>query len=168
MKRNNIFKLIFTAAALAVMVCIFVLSAQPAEVSSETSEGFIATLVKLFVKNFGGMSPEKQQALIDSLQFAVRKLAHFSIYGACGFFIAGSMAFHTGMKFPVKYGLALLIGMVYAASDEFHQHFVPGRSCELRDMCIDWSGVLLGILLQVLLFYLTVHILRRKRDVKKR
>ena len=41
---------------------------------------------------------------------------------------------------------AFAIGALYAVSDEIHQIFVPGRSCELRDILIDSAGVLVGIL----------------------
>jgi len=34
--------------------------------------------------------------------------------------------------------------MAYAVSDELHQWFVEGRSCELRDVGIDTMGVILG------------------------
>ena len=41
---------------------------------------------------------------------------------------------------------AWLAGTLYAVTDEIHQSFVPGRSCELRDMGIDSCGVLAGVL----------------------
>ena len=42
---------------------------------------------------------------------------------------------------------AWAIGTAYAVTDEIHQLFVPGRSCELRDICIDAVGVLCGCLI---------------------
>jgi len=36
-------------------------------------------------------------------------------------------------------------GVLYAVTDEIHQSFVPGRSCELRDVLIDSVGVLTGV-----------------------
>ena len=39
------------------------------------------------------------------------------------------------------------IGTLYAVSDEIHQVFIDGRSCELRDIAIDAGGVLLGVLI---------------------
>ena len=39
----------------------------------------------------------------------------------------------------------LLIGFLYAVSDEIHQYFVPGRAMQARDVLIDTAGVLLGI-----------------------
>ena len=39
------------------------------------------------------------------------------------------------------------IGTIYAVSDEVHQLFVEGRSCEVRDMLLDSAGVAAGVLL---------------------
>ena len=36
--------------------------------------------------------------------------------------------------------------MLYSISDEIHQIFVPGRSCELLDVFIDTCGSLIGII----------------------
>lgn len=33
----------------------------------------------------------------------------------------------------------------YALSDEFHQAFVPGRSCEFSDLIADFAGILTGL-----------------------
>lgn len=41
--------------------------------------------------------------------------------------------------------IPLLIGFLYAVSDEIHQYFVPGRAMQARDVLIDTVGVLLGI-----------------------
>jgi VanZ family protein len=43
--------------------------------------------------------------------------------------------------------LAVLIVMLYAATDEFHQSFVPSRDAAVRDVLIDTVGGLIGILL---------------------
>ncbi len=41
----------------------------------------------------------------------------------------------------------LLFGGLYAASDEFHQYFVPGRSCALDDFLWDLASLILGMYL---------------------
>jgi len=41
--------------------------------------------------------------------------------------------------------LALLIGIIYAASDEIHQSFVPGRDGNIMDWFADAIGLALGI-----------------------
>lgn len=50
-------------------------------------------------------------------------------------------------KFKFSYLISSVICLAYAVSDEIHQYFVPGRSCELRDVFIDFSGSVLGIIL---------------------
>ena len=41
--------------------------------------------------------------------------------------------------------LAILLCFLYACSDEIHQLFIKGRSCEVRDILIDTIGSLSGI-----------------------
>ena len=48
--------------------------------------------------------------------------------------------------------ISLILGFVYACSDEIHQTFVAGRSGEARDVLIDTSGVFIGILISTLLY----------------
>jgi VanZ family protein len=51
--------------------------------------------------------------------------------------------------------LALILASAYAATDEFHQLFVPGRHGEVRDWAIDSLGALLAAI--VLLVYAELH-----------
>ena len=43
--------------------------------------------------------------------------------------------------------VTLLICIIYAASDELHQAFVPGRGAHVSDVIIDSAGSALGILI---------------------
>jgi len=43
--------------------------------------------------------------------------------------------------------LIVIIGLLYALSDEFHQRFVPGRSCSLFDLGNDCIGIFLALLI---------------------
>jgi VanZ family protein len=42
--------------------------------------------------------------------------------------------------------VAVLYCMLYGASDEIHQYFVPGRQCDIFDWLADSTGALLGAL----------------------
>jgi|SRR5688572_6822734 len=46
------------------------------------------------------------------------------------------------------YGLAFLIAVLYSATDEWHQSFVPGRHPTLTDIGIDALGAILGLSLR--------------------
>jgi VanZ family protein len=126
---------IFTIITILIMVVIFVHSAMPAEMSSIESSVF-----ERFVASILGVAPE-------SVTFAVRKCAHFTEYLVLGLFmmLAAANAKRRGVFFTGL--ITWIIGTAYAISDEVHQIFVPGRSCELRDMCIDAAGVLCGVLI---------------------
>ena len=137
------------------MVIIFYLSAQPAEQSSELSTGIMHVLLK-FMENI---------VVIDEGFFhhIIRKGAHLSAYLLLG--ILTMFAFeHRINRNIVQMAVSLLIGVLYAASDEVHQLFVPGRSGEIRDVGIDAMGVLLGLLIYVLLQKL-IHKWVSKRNV---
>jgi VanZ family protein len=72
---------------------------------------------------------------------------HFAVYTVFGVLLS-----HAVIEGPqrVSKGLALLvmaIGFSYGASDEFHQLFVPGRTCTFSDFLADCTGVLFGLFL---------------------
>lgn len=52
---------------------------------------------------------------------------------------------------------------LYACSDEFHQYFVPGRSCKFFDVCVDSTGAFFG----ALLFWGIFHLREQKRERKR-
>lgn len=74
------------------------------------------------------------------------KLGHFAAYLLLGFLLARGAAFSgLGSAWTVA------LGLLYGASDEFHQAFVPGRSVELGDWIADALGVAAGTLLYLYL-----------------
>jgi VanZ family protein len=69
---------------------------------------------------------------------ALRKLAHGAEYAVLGALLARAL------RSP---GIAAVVGIVYAASDEVHQAFVPGRMGSPLDVAIDAIGVVCGVVL---------------------
>ena len=47
--------------------------------------------------------------------------------------------------------MTIVIGILYAISDEFHQSFSPGRTPKVTDVYIDTLGIILGVLLVILI-----------------
>lgn len=125
------------------MVLIFCFSAQKADNSLETSGGFAMLLAKILHPDIESLSESVKNEILSDCQFIVRKAAHFSVYAMLGVL---SLIACRNSKFKL-YGLVCaVICLLYAVSDEIHQYFVEGRSCELRDVLIDFSGSLVGIL----------------------
>jgi VanZ family protein len=68
----------------------------------------------------------------------LRKAAHLAEYAILGALLLRAV----GRAQP-----AFLLGVLYAASDEVHQHFVRGRHASPLDVAIDGLGIAAGILL---------------------
>src|SRR5919204_4205528 len=68
----------------------------------------------------------------------LRKGAHVAEYAVLGALLYRAFE---------REALALAAGIVYAATDELHQHFVRGRHASPVDVAIDAVGVALGVLL---------------------
>jgi len=66
----------------------------------------------------------------------LRKLAHTAEYAILGALLLRAL----GRVWP-----ALLLGTLYATSDEIHQTFVPGRKGRPLDVAIDVVGLALGL-----------------------
>ena len=118
------------------MAVIFILSQQPASVSSGQSG--------VFVEQLRHIAPSVDQQL---LTFLVRKGAHIFAY-----FVLGILTFNalwrvdlSKFKFNYLVGLSIIVCALYAASDEFHQLFINGRSGEIRDIIIDSCAATVGV-----------------------
>jgi len=73
---------------------------------------------------------------LGTWDLVLRKLAHLIEYAVLGALLYRALA---------RPGLAILVGSLYAASDEMHQHFVPGRHAAWYDIVIDTIGVTIGV-----------------------
>ena len=119
---------------------------------------------RLFVDGFENMTAEQQQAAVYDMDFLVRKSAHFMEYTMLGLILM--LTARTFLTSHQK-SAALLTGAVYAALDEFHQYFVPGRACQVRDVLIDYSGIVTGILTALLLMRI-IRAIRNQRGSSRR
>lgn len=72
------------------------------------------------------------------------KLQHCAAYAVGG--AAFAYALRARARGPWPWAAAAL-GILYGASDELHQWFVPGRSSDWRDWVADSLGVMAGIFL---------------------
>jgi VanZ family protein len=85
-------------------------------------------------------------ARIEQVQFVIRKTAHVSEYAALSLLIFRALVNTTRQARFAGVGLiTLLISGAFAASDEFHQSFVPSRTSSVRDVMIDIIGAIFGM-----------------------
>lgn len=84
------------------------------------------------------------------------KLAHASAFGALAFAFDLALRFSIrGLPMYRRHLFVLVFVMVFAASDEWHQRFVPNRSCDIFDWLADMVGAILALKLAVLPFLWT-------------
>lgn len=165
LKNIKIYQVLFLILTIAVMVTVFRLSAEDAEKSSDTSRSLTKAAVIIIDKDYYHKPPVKQQEIWHRASFIVRKLAHFSIYAALG--LCASVTAGKRRLFSLKSAVVVIFCFLYAASDEFHQSFSAGRSCEFRDMMIDTGGALAGMLISFVLMGIAGFTAKRLRQRKK-
>jgi len=136
------------------MAAIFFFSSQSAEESGGLSGSVVRWIMEPLWRWFAPAGAELPETLLFALEVVLRKCAHLFVFFVFGFCVANTVRQATGdirRVFWVSLGWC----SAYAAFDELHQLFVPGRSGMWLDWLIDTAGALLGIGLVFL-------ILRRK------
>lgn len=95
---------------------------------------------------------------------SLRKFAHFLEFTCLGISLSWfvRMIRHKTWQY---YAIPLWAGLAAACIDETIQGFVPGRGPQIRDVGIDFAGVLLGILLFCLIRQ-CIRMKRRKTNEK--
>ncbi|MBI3875899.1 MAG: VanZ family protein [Verrucomicrobia bacterium] len=111
--------------------------------SSQHTSRFIGPLLRWF-------QPDISDATIGRVQFVVRRTGHLTEYA-----VLAALLWRARRKPAPKEtrpwcwreaGFALLVATFYAATDEFHQSFVPSREARVGDVALDSFGAALGLL----------------------
>ena len=175
----NIRRKVFLIITVLWMVMIFSFSARPAEISSEDSRHVRLLVGEIFVPGFEDWTEAEREAFAEKVDHPVRKTAHAAEYAALGLFVAGAYiegayiegrkpdgekkdkknkaAQSSGRQTGIGRGIFVpwLITAAYAATDEIHQLFVPGRSGQVSDVVLDSAGAMAGLLILGAVRFLT-------------
>lgn len=122
-----------------VIVCmglIFYFSSRTSTESTNQSTNVLSFFEKLF-------------GIEISSDFLIRKLAHFFEYTGLSFLFNLTLAYQNKKPFIIS---SVVFSSLYAVTDEVHQIFVSGRSCQIKDWAIDTSGAILGSVVFIILF----------------
>lgn len=133
---------------------IFNMSSENGEESSNRSGQVIEHVISE-VPRFKDEPEEVKENIISKFQFIVRKGAHFTAYMILGILV--SLLILQIKNINKRYLLSWKICTLYALSDEFHQLFVTGRSGQIKDVLIDSSGSIVGILLVIVFMKVFEH-----------
>lgn len=117
------------------MVFIFVMSSFDSVESGSQSNFIVDIIVNIFnIDN------------VDLISLIVRKAAHFMEYLILGILVSNVFNIYGRKRY-----IGIIVCVLYAVSDEIHQLFVPGRSCQIFDMIIDSLGSSIGTLVLCLI-----------------
>lgn len=128
------------------MGVIFYFSSRPANISAMQSDA----ILRWFIKHFG------DGAITD---FAVRKGAHFLEFTGLCFLFNWAWRYTKDRAMPM---VSVICTSLYAVSDEVHQLFVEGRSCQVSDWALDTLGAVTGTLGFIIIYIIIRSIEKRK------
>lgn len=134
------FRIVFTIGVLACIAFIFSNSLEAGAISSARSQAVMRYMNAILERI--GLGPLSEHS--------VRKLAHFAEYCLEGLLLTLCLRVYTA-RFVRHISWPLLGGLLTAVTDETIQKYVSGRSSQLTDVWIDFSGVVAGMLVSLVL-----------------
>lgn len=151
-RQNFIGRIVLTVVTAGFIGFIFSNSLLASEQSSANSTGVLNAV----------------QNLLGSLGIAsgltehiIRKAAHFTEFAALGALLMVTVRMYSPR--PARHiFLPLFIGLGTAVTDEYLQLFVEGRSSQVSDVLLDFSGVAAGLLICLLIISLIDRHKQRK------
>lgn len=93
--------------------------------------------------------PQMSQPRIEEIHYLFRKCAHLTEFAILALLLWRAIRKPQNRDarpwlWP-EAGLALVLVFLYAASDEIHQAFIPGRTGQVSDVIVDTVGGGLGL-----------------------
>lgn len=132
-RTKNSLTLLLTVLIVLTLAFIWGNSLLDREQSTEVSMGLLDK-IEPYLALFG-IEPEDDHIL--------RKLAHFCEFGLLGLELASLVWLRLNLSLK-SFFLAAAASLAVAVTDETLQYFT-GRSCQLSDMLLDFSGAVCGI-----------------------
>lgn len=113
------------------------------------------------------MKPDISDETVHNIQVVVRKSGHLSEYAVLALLlyraIRRTFAARNVDVWCLRSAIwAWSIATVYAATDEWHQSFVPSRGSSVHDVIIDSTGAALGLCLAY-----RWHLSRQQRELQR-
>lgn len=143
MKQHFYIRILLMVLIVVWIGVIFGFSSKNGTQSSKSSGRVTKAVIAVCYPAYHSLSEEEQKEVFETINFLIRKVAHFTEYAILAVLITFFI-----MTFD-KTGFSAIIATVaicaiFAASDELHQGFVAGRNPALRDVGIDSFGAFAG------------------------
>lgn len=141
----NIKKIISILFVIVWFVIIFYFSNMNTNESNQKSKETINKVVETTqIETNNNLTEEKQEQLVEKLNKPLRKVMHLTEYFILALLLINALNLN---NIKNKYLITIIICIIYALTDEYHQTFISGRTGQLTDVIIDTLGAILGITL---------------------
>ncbi|MGL4774656.1 MAG: VanZ family protein [Clostridium sp.] len=150
--------------AILIVVCmgiIFLNSSQSATVSNSISKNISKEINQQVIKKVPELN-KTSMASVEKLNSFIRKFAHFFQFQVLAILLCLFML-SLNIKNKKAIILTLIIVVIYASMDEFHQLFIDGRGAQVRDVFIDTLGGMFGIIVAQIIYKISKQISKRKQ-----
>ena len=135
-------KIIYLLFILLILSSIFFFSSKNSNESNGLSKKLINNTINI-IETITNKDLNNKE-IVNTLNYPIRKLAHFTIFLLLGISI---FLFINTININKKILISILICVICASLDEFHQVFSLGRSPLLLDIFIYTMGSITGILI---------------------
>lgn len=114
--------------------------------SAEHTSRFLAPFLRW-------LDPQITWATLNAVQTIIRKFGHVTEYAILAALLWRAVRGGTfwNSKMSILFAIVWIACAIFAASDEFHQSFVPSRTSSFHDVMIDVCGALVGLTICVAL-----------------
>lgn len=112
---------------------------------SHQQGGGSGRLSRMILEWFASFGLDLRVLFGENAFWVIRKMAHFTEYFIL--FLLVNLALRQYWEWKKRRWRVLLVCFLYAASDEFHQLFIPGRVGDVLDVTIDTLGASTAMLL---------------------
>ena len=109
------------------------------------------------------LDPQISWAAVNSIQIVIRKVGHLTEYAILATLIWRALRSAESWKRStlILFTVSLVGSAVFAATDEFHQSFIPSRTSSVNDVFIDICGAAIALAICVALT--SRNVLKQKR-----
>ena len=160
-KRKEAAKWILFALAILLNAFIIINSCMNGNQSSAES-GRVTNIIKNIINFF--IHNAINDSNYETFHGVIRKLVgHFGLFLLDGVIVSWDIHFLIQKKWWIKLIISLSFGLLIGIITETIQLSVPGRSGEITDVLIDFSGYLLGALMIGLILFFIIRNFRKKK-----
>ena len=158
LNKNKCLKIFTVALVLVWSAVIFYLSHQNANDSGSSS----LDIIKYVIESVLNIDLTISQ--LDNINSIFRTFMHGFVYFVLSFL--SIIACYTN-NVKRKYIVALIFTFIYSITDEIHQHFIPGRVCDINDIIMDLIGSITAIGVYICLTKMLKYVNRKNDKIKE-